>query len=282
MPQKTFCIFLFLFCTGTLFSQKEEPLRTIVSATTIGVGGADILDTYLTPLDYNGISLELRNERMQIAKRGNGNRINQQFVWGNFSSSSNKAQNGMIIAGFFGYSWGTLWKKSLMPNLTVAGGGYVSGETGFVYNLRNGNNPASARLSVNGGATGLAMYKFNIGKMPITARLQTSLPFIGCFFSPNYEQSYYEIFTLGNWNDTFHFASFHDQFNMDNILSFDIPVSSIGLRVGYMNSIRNTNVNNIKNRNTGNYFIIGFYKTFYPYSKKNKISTSRTIYNPMF
>ncbi|MDO5571955.1 MAG: DUF3316 domain-containing protein [Bacteroidales bacterium] len=282
MPEKTLCIFLFLLLTNNIFCQKQEPLRTIVSSTTIGMGNSDILDTYLTPLDYKGWSLEIRNERMQAAKKGNGNRINQQLIWGDYSSNSNQAENGMIISCFGGYSFGTLWKKHISKDLILLGGGYASAETGFIYNLRNGNNPASAKLSLNTGITGMALYRLNIKSMPITIRYQCSIPIFGCFFSPHYEQSYYEIFSLGNWDGIFHAASFHNQFNMDNYVSFDIPISSLSLRIGYLNTIRNTNVNEIKNRKVNHSFVIGFVKTFYPYSKKSSISTSRAIYNPMF
>ena len=109
MTEKTLFVIVFFIISITSYSQENIPLRTILTSTTIGVGNADILDTYLTPLDYKGWNINLRHERIQIAKRSNNNRINQQNIWAYYSSNDNIANNGMVVSGFLGYSWGTLW-----------------------------------------------------------------------------------------------------------------------------------------------------------------------------
>lgn len=263
-----------LLSITNLFGQKskEDPnktTRSITSSTVFGIGSSDLLDTYLTPLDYKGIHLSLHNERMQIASRGKRDRINQQQIWVDYSSNDNEAENGLVIAGFIGYSWGTLWRKQLLDNLIVAAGPYISGEVGFVYNVRNGNNPASANIALNLGGSVMAAYQLKIfPKLPLTLRYQMQLPVMGTFFSPHYEQSYYEIFSLGNTKGIIHFGSFHNQFDLSNRFTIDIPIRSMSLQIGFLNKIHNTHVNDIKNRRISNSFLIGFTKEFLPFSRK--------------
>ncbi|MEG1617913.1 MAG: DUF3316 domain-containing protein [Bacteroidales bacterium] len=280
MKLKLLIPLMFLIISPSLKAQEEGSVRSIVSSTMIGMGTSDVLDTYLTPLDYKGIDITLLNERLRLTR--NEKRLNQQFLWGSYTSNDNEAENGMVVSGFIGYSWGTLWRFNPIEHLTLAVGPVGSIETGFIYNLRNGNNPASAKLSVEAGASVLALYQLKIKKFPLTLRLQSSLPTMSVFFSPHYEQSYYEIFQLGNTEGIVHFGSFHNQFNLDNYFTVDIPVSSMNLRVGFRNIIRNTHVNEIKNRRVSNTFMIGFSKEFIPFNRKKGHKSSQQIHSPLF
>lgn len=53
---------------------------------------------------------------------------------------------------------------------------------GGLYNLRNSNNPATAKAAIDLGATAMASYHFYISRLPVTLRYQVSLPVIGTFF----------------------------------------------------------------------------------------------------
>ena len=46
-----------------LKGQVNEVFRSVASSTMISIGASDILDTYLTPLDYKGLHLGAINER---------------------------------------------------------------------------------------------------------------------------------------------------------------------------------------------------------------------------
>ncbi|MEG1587062.1 MAG: DUF3316 domain-containing protein [Bacteroidales bacterium] len=274
--------FLLLLSAG-VSGQDSVAIRSVTSSTMLGIGSSDVLDTYLTPLDYSGFHLSLLNERMQVARFGAGKWVNQQKIWVEYSSNDNSAQNGLVATGFLGYSWGTNWKQKLAPGLVVMAGPYVAAETGFIYNLRNGNNPASAKLSVETGAAVMGVYQLNLfPKFPITLRYQASMPVMSVFFSPHYEQSYYEIFSLGNTDGIVRFGSFHNRFDMNNYFTVDLPVGAMNLRIGFLNKIHNTHVNDIKTRRISNSFLIGFSKEFLPFSRKKPSVNATRINNALF
>ena len=78
---------------------------------------------------------------------------------------------------------------------------------GFIYNLRNSNNPAQAKAYGSIDASAMAIYKFKIGNYPLVLRYQANLPLMGLMFSPEYGQSYYEIFSLGHGGKNILFTS---------------------------------------------------------------------------
>lgn len=281
---KNYLLFLLFSLSPLLLTgQENTTIRAVTSSTILSIGGSDVLDTYLTPLDYRGIYLGLLNERLQVAGFGNMNWINQQKIWAEYTSNNNDAQNGLVATGFLGYSWGSMRRYHVAEGLTLMAGPYIAAEAGFIYNLRNGNNPASAKLSIETGGSVMAVYQLKcFPRFPITLRYQASLPVMSVFFSPHYEQSYYEIFSLGNTSGIVKFGSFHNRFDLNNMFTADFPIGALNLRIGFQSKIHNTHVNDIKTRRISNAFMIGFSKEFLPFNRKKPSVSPERIVNALF
>ncbi len=275
---------LTLFSAGMVKSQEVCDQRGLFSATTISAGFSNLLDTYISPLDYKGSVYGVTNERIYSPRFGKDKWIAQQFIWGDFSSNNTIYGSGLTIGGSIGYSWGTLYKlPPMITDMNIFVGPYVSAEAGFLYNMRNGNNPVSAKADISIGGSAMITYKLKlIKKLPFFIRYEVSTPLIGMFFSPHYEQSYYEIFSLGNNNGIIHPGVWGNRFDLKNLITIDLPFSWIGLRVGFENNIRNTHVNDIKYRRIYNTFHVGFTKDFIPFNRRKNNIENLNVINPLF
>ena len=117
----------------------------------------------------------------------------------------------------------------------------------------------------------MAIWDVKIKRYPIRLRYQLNLPVMGVMFSPNYQQSYYEIFTLGNHHGVVNFTSVHNQPSMRQLLTLDIPVSRTTLRIGYMGDFQQSKVNDIRCHTYSHAFMIGFVKNFYLIKHKDPL-----------
>ena len=141
---------------------------------------------------------------------------------------------------------------------------------GFVYNLRNTNNPASARAYINLDASGMAIWDLRIKNYPLTLRYQVNLPLMGVMFSPHYGQSYYEIFSLGNSSGVVKFTSLHNQPSLRQMLTADFPIGRAKIRFAYIWDAQQSKVNDIKTHTYSHVFMVGFVKELYLLKNKKK------------
>ena len=117
------------------------------------------------------------------------------------SYSDNRSGNGGEIAGAYTFSYGVHYNWNFFDgSLNVKAGAQADVNVGFLYNTRNSNNPAQARLSLNISPSAAATYRFRLWQHNYSLRYELSVPLIGMMFSPNYGQSYYEIFSRGNYD----------------------------------------------------------------------------------
>lgn len=268
------CFFCFLCSfTGSLQAQEDrgEFPWSVNEATTVGAGGYNLLDTYLSPgqkMKYAGWGLRVMNERMKMVPLSDYRVSRQQFISVDMAFTDNGAGTASDFAGFIDYTLGYHYHFPLLPGLKLLAGGAAHGMTGFIYNTRNGNNPASAKADIDLNFSGMLIYGLKIKNYPLTFRYQLTIPFAGVFFSPHYGQSYYEIFDLGNSSGVVQFNSFHNKFAMKHYGTVDFPVGNLTIRAGYLNSSYRTDVNGIQSHIVSHSFMIGFVKEFISFGGK--------------
>lgn len=264
--KKASTLLAILFCLNGVISAQTDSLqanRYITRATSYGVGHTNILDTYLSPQDYRGIEGRMMRESMKMTKLFNGRVSSQNLFQANVAYTHNQADNNNAFSGLINWNYGLHYQFRVTENLKLLAGGMSDVNFGFIYNLRNSNNPASAKAYINLAASGMAIYRFKIKRYPIAVRYQANIPFVGVMFSPNYGQSYYEIFSLGNHDGIVKLTSFKNQPAIRQQLSVDLPVHYYKVRLSYLCDIQQANVNLIKSHTYSNIFMIGLVKDVY-------------------
>ncbi len=247
-------------CCGRL--QAQESCRNTTHATLLGIGKVHQLDTYLSPLEYSGPQLQFMHETLRYTPWAQG-RITMQSIWQlDAASTDNAASRGHSYGGDVRYDigWHYNWTfgSDEHPTLRIMLGPQLDGNFGVLYNSRNGNNPAQALATLQLAASAGIIYAFRIGRKTLTARYQIDLPLLGAKFSPNYGQSYYEIFELGQHDHNVCVTHPFNAFSNRHLLSVDLPLRKITLRAGYLCDIRQSNINELKYHNYSHAFMLGF------------------------
>ena len=269
------CLIL-LLCGGTMQAQLPaeaegmEKSRLVTRATMYGVGFTNVFDTYLSPQEYTGIDFRVSRESMRMTKWMDGRLSLQSFFQADLGYTHNKVDNNNTFSALANWNYGLHYNFPITDNFKLLAGGLVDLNGGFVYNLRNTNNPASARAYINLDASGMAIWNLRIKNYPLTLRYQVNLPLMGVMFSPHYGQSYYEIFSLGNGSGVVKFTSLHNQPSLRQMLTADFPVGRAKMRFAYVWDAQQSKVNDIKTHTYSHVFMVGFVKELYLLKNKKK------------
>ena len=272
----TFYLSPFAFCLPC-FSQ-DAPISLTYEAISLGYGTGSVYDSYLSPLKYTGNNVGLIYEKMNHTGLMNGNVAAQHIFNVNYSWTGNNSGTASYYSGFVDYNYGLLYRLNPLDKMQVFAGMQVGGMLGFVYNTRNGNNPATGKAHLDLSLSAMANCKWHIRSQPVYLRNQISLPFIGAMYSPQFGESYYEI-GLGDTKDLVHFSSFHNHFSVRNMLSAEIPLNSLTLRFSYLFSFYETRINDLDTRWITNTFYIGFSTNFFVVKGKQKKNNYRYVFD---
>ena len=168
---------LFLASSAKAQSDGDEIPWSINSGTMVGIGIYNLMDTYLSPSmedkKYTGPGLRVMNERMKRVRLANYRVSRQQTISVDLASTDNAASTATDFAGFIDYTLGYHYHlPTVLPDLKLLAGGAVHGMGGFIYNTRNGNNPASAKADIDLNISAMAIYKLRVKEYPMTLRYQ--------------------------------------------------------------------------------------------------------------
>lgn len=251
----------------------KEHSEIINRAVTYGVGYTNVFDTYLSPQEYKGIEFRIARETNRMLNWWDGNISLHNYLQANLGYTHNYIDNNNAFSGLVNWNYGLHYNFELAPNFYLLAGALLDANLGFIYNMRNGNNPASAKAYLNLTPSGMAVWNTRIKSMPITLRYQINVPLMGVMFSPHYGQSYYEIFSVGNSDGVVKFTSLHNQPSFRQFISADLSFKRVKMRFSYVCDIQQSKLNNIKTHTYTHAFMVGFVSDLIkikPRSRANK------------
>lgn len=258
-------LFFLLMCACCFSAKAQDSIasnRNTVHATMLGIGKAFQLDTYLSPLEYTGPQFSFLYETLRPTHYAKGC-VTVQTNWlFNLSYTSNAPACANYIGGNLGYriGWHYNWKP--VQGLRLMAGGKIEADIGGRYNNRNSNNPAQGYASLDVAISMLAIYKWQMPRYSMTFRYQFDMPLMGAMFSPNYGQSYYEIFSKGHYDHNICFTYPGNAPIFHQLLTVDFPIKGFTFRVGYLCDIVQSQVNGLKRHEYTHAFLLGWVKHF--------------------
>lgn len=272
-------ILIVLTCLPTRIQAQDslQATRHVMRSVMIGAGHNNTFETYLSPLEYEGPEVRFAYETMRMTRLMDGNVSAQNLFQLHASYTENISQTNHTYGGLVNWSYALHYQFRPAKGLKILFGPMLDLNAGVVYNRRNSNNPAQAKAYGGLGASGMLIYRFRIKNYPLTVRWQANLPLLGVMFSPEFGESYYEIFSLGNGGRNAVFTSLHNNPSLRQLLTLDFPVGNTVMRVGYVCDLQQAKVNNLKSHTYSHDFMIGVVRNLYLFHGKKHMTTPPKI-----
>lgn len=247
-----------------LAAQSLESVRFEERSLSWGGGYTNMVDTYLSPLRYDGPHVALLSECFSQAATPGGRWFVQSLFALHGDYTTPASGSGLTVGGMADYGYTYYYSMPISHQaLSIYVGPQAQLRIGGIYNLRNSNNPAQLKLGVNVAASAMAKYAFTLWKTPMNVRLQADMPLLGTAFGPDYGQSYYEIFYLGHDEGCVHVTAPHNNLSLRTKLSYDMEFRSCTMRLTWQEDLYHWQLGNQQYRMFTHSVMIGYVKNLY-------------------
>jgi len=235
-------LILGLFCRA----QQNDSVKFLLTnhSSVYGLGAVQIHDPYLSPLNYNGLGFNFRNEMARFFRPTNLKFSMQSQVNYDLNLLSNPTGTSVMLYAGLNYGWGVNYHYRLTKQLRILVGGLWDLDFALKEVPRNQNNPFNMDLATNLNLTGLVVYDIYTKKRTLKFKAKYQTPFIGCMYVPYAGASYYEMFELGDMSNTFHLSSLHNRQGIKQFYSLDVPLRDVTWNFGLK-------INNLKYKANG-------------------------------
>ena len=233
----------------------------------LGVGHIDILDTYLSQEKATGLEFRYVKERLNRKRMADCDSIYLYCglsKWSSFisqealvSMASTRGNSNSFLGAMYNLRFGWHYNVDTSP-FNVRLGLLADFTLGGLYNTRNSNNPAQLKLALNIDPSVVATWRLNVKGKPFAIRYEAALPAVGIAFSPNFGQSYYEIFTRGNYDHNVVVTSPASGFQIRHQVCLDFNLWHTTFTIGYLNDIRQMSANSLKYHQYTHAFALGW------------------------
>jgi len=197
-----------------------------------GLSAVELYDGYLSDLPYNGLSFNYHNDQGRYLSVDVTEVSLHDYYDVSIGATANEPQTAMISYLGFDYKWGALYNFKPLSDFKFAAGTLIGANSTFKYNNRNVNNPFNMDLACNLYLAGSVTYDVPVLGRVFRMKADVRTPVIGCFFTPMRGESYYELFSLGNYDDAFHFSSLHNKNGIEVMYLLDVPLNHTTLSFG--------------------------------------------------
>ena len=252
-----------LACYGSISSGFKATERRNM----LIIGTANSLDTYLSPLTYRGTELRFTSQTVHNRKERNWTHTLTHGL--RFARESMRTNDGVRLEG--GYDVSCSWQRKIVNRtigywgrLMVTAGAGVDATVGFRYNAQNSNNPAQAEAAVCFTPAMAADWRFFLvspksgRRRALGLRYEAAVPLVGMMFSPAFGQSYYEIFSRGNYDHNLCTIWVGNAPSLRQRLLFNFKLLKRHFFIGYEGDYRQARVNDIKYHRYTNAAVLGW------------------------
>lgn len=246
--------------------------RAILLATMVGIGAlmasaqrltavsvayTDILDTYLSQEKFTGTEISFLSQRTRMS---DSSRVSRELTHhASVAMAGTRGNDHSLLSALYNlrFGWHYNWAfPAQRLHLRVGGAGDLT--LGGAYDTRNSNNPAQARLALSVDPAASLSWDFHIAHRPFKLTYAAAMPLVGIAFSPNYGQSYYEIFSRGNYDHNVVFVSPLSGPQLHQMLTLDVRLWRTTLTVGYLCDILQMEANDLKYHQYSHGILIGW------------------------
>ena len=231
------------------------------------IGAANSLDTYLSPLTYRGTELRFTSQIVHNRKERNWTHTLTHGL--RLARETMRTNDGVRLEG--GYDLSCSWQRKIVNRtvgywgrLMVTAGAGVDATVGFRYNAQNSNNPAQAEAAVCFTPAMAADWRFFLvspksgRRHTLGLRYEAAVPLVGMMFSPAFGQSYYEIFSRGNYDHNLCTIWVGNAPSLRQRLLFNFKLLKRHFFIGYEGDYRQAKVNDIKYHRYTNAAVLGW------------------------
>ncbi len=239
----------------------------------LGMGYTNQYDTYISPREYRGPQLDILWDKEYFLQSTYKAPKNATHVRGAVSFQSlldlqlhttTPQHSSLRLYGadiHYDAGWYYNWFDVIASGLSLKAGGQVGGTLGGLYCHRSGNNPANAHAAVRLSASVGAEYAFTVRRTPLVVRYQADVPVLGAAFSPDYEQSYYELYKYGYCRNIC-LTTPTNAFSIRQMATLAIGLRHGFLTVGYKADLRQASLNHLRQHQYAHSLMIGWEKSF--------------------